>query len=160
MKLKHYLIFLILMPTFAIANGTQKQGHNGEKFNIALPGDRSPECRIAVSMRDTLRLVFEPELMLPRHGESIEFAVINDGVFQHVFSVSNAEDQVKPAEMMRKMPKLDHKDPTMESQVADKTARPSWRIMGNDTVVLAYDIPGHFEAGMEHLMPITVAAGG
>ena len=32
-------------------------------------------------------------------------------------------------------------------------------VLGDDTVVFACNIPGHFEAGMKHVLPITVASG-
>jgi hypothetical protein len=71
--------------------------------------------QIKVSMLDTMRFVFEPELKSLKHGETIEFVVTNDGAIQHEFSIGNAVDQVKHAEMMRKMPDMDHQDPNTVS---------------------------------------------
>jgi len=159
MKLKHYLIFMVFMPTFVIASGTHKHSHDGEKFSVGEPGNGTPDRRIVVSMRDTMRFAFEPELNSLRHGETIEFVVTNDGAIQHEFSIGNAVDQVKHAEMMRKMPNMEHQDPNTVSLASGETARLSWRFMGDDTVVFACNIPGHFEAGMKHVMPITLAAG-
>ena len=159
MKLKHYLIFMFFMPTFAMAGGTHKHGHDGGEFSVGEPGKGTPDRRIEVSMLDTMRFVFVPELDSLKQGETIEFVVTNNGVVQHEFSIGNAEDQVKHAEMKRKMPNMDHQDPNTVSLAAGETARLSWRFMGDDTVVFACNIPGHFEAGMKHLLPITVAAG-
>lgn len=159
MKLKHYLTFMIFIPTFAIASGTHKHGHDGAKFSVGEPGMGSPDRQVKVSMIDAMRFVFEPELNILKHGETIEFIVTNNGVIKHEFSIGNAEDQVKHAEMMRKMPDMDHEDPNTVSLTAGKTARLSWRFMGDDTVVFACNIPGHFEAGMKHVLPITSASG-
>ena len=155
MKLKYYPIFMIFMPTLAIASGTHEHGHGSGKFSVGEPGKGTPDRQIKVSMSDTMRFVFEPELNSLRYGETIEFVVINDGLIQHEFSIGNAEDQVKHAEMMRKMPNMDHEDPNTVSLPAGETSRLSWKFMGDDTVVFACNIPGHFEAGMKHVLPIT-----
>ncbi len=159
MKLKHYLILTAFVPSLVIAGGTHEHGHDGMKFSVGEPGKGAPNRQIKVSMRDTMRFVFEPPLSSLRDGETIEFVVTNDGVIQHEFSIGNAEDQVKHAEMMRKMPNMVHDDPNTVSLAAGKTARLSWRFMGNDTVVFACNIPGHFEARMKHVLPITAATG-
>lgn len=159
MKLKHYLISMIFVPTLATAGGTHKHSHDGEKFSVGEPGNGIPDRRIEVSMRDTMRFEFEPKLATLKHGETIEFVVTNDGAIQHEFSIGNAEDQVKHAEMMRKMPNMKHEDPNTVSLAAGGTARLKWKFMGNDTVVFACNIPGHFEAGMKHVLPITNASG-
>lgn len=159
MKLKHYLIFMIFMPSLVMAGGTHKHSHDGAKFSVGEPGKGSPDRQVKVSMLDTMRFVFEPGLNSLRHGEMIDFVVTNNGVIKHEFSIGNAEDQVKHAEMMRKMPDMDHQDPNTVSLAAGETARLSWRFMGDDTVVFACNIPGHFEAGMKHVMPINTVAG-
>lgn len=159
MKLKLYLIFMIFMPSFAIAGGTHEHSHDGEKFSVGEPGKGSPDRQIKVAMLDSMRFVFEPQLNNLRHGETIEFVVTNDGAIQHEFSIGNAEDQVKHAEMMRKMPNMKHEDPNTVSLAAGGTARLKWKFMGDDTVVFACNIPGHFEAGMKHVLPITTASG-
>ena len=105
-----------------------------------------------------MQFVFEPRLSNLMDGETIEFIVTNDGAIRHEFSIGNAEDQVKHAEMMRKMPNMVHEDPNTVSLAAGETARLSWRFIGKDTVVFACNIPGHFEAGMKHVLPITTAS--
>jgi uncharacterized cupredoxin-like copper-binding protein len=100
MKLKHCLIFTIFMPTLVIASGTHKHSHDAELFSVGEPGKGTPDRQIKVSMLDTMRFVFEPELKSLKHGETIEFVVTNNGAIQHEFSIGNAVDQVK-----RSMPK-------------------------------------------------------
>lgn len=150
---------MFFMPTFVIASGTHKHSHDAESFSVGEPGKGTPDRQIKVSMLDTMRFVFEPELISLKHGATIEFVVTNDGAIQHEFSIGNAEDQVKHAEMMRKMPDMVHQDPNTVSLASGETARLLWRFMGDDTVVFACNIPGHFEAGMKHVMAITLAAG-
>ena len=154
MKLKHYLACILFLPALAMAAGTHEHSHDDEKFSVGEPGKGSPDRVIKVSMLDSMRFVFEPQLDTLRHGETIEFVVTNDGVIQHEFSIGNAEDQVKHAEMMRKMPNMVHEDPNTISLAAGETGRLSWRFLGDDTVVFACNVPGHFEAGMKHVLPI------
>jgi uncharacterized cupredoxin-like copper-binding protein len=160
MKLKHYLLFMIFIPTLGIASGTHEHGHDGAKFSVGEPGKGPPDRQVKVAMLDTMRFSFEPELNFLKDGETIEFIVTNNGVIKHEFSIGNAEDQVKHAEMMRKMPDMDHQDPNTVSLSAGEMARLSWRFTGDDTVVFACNIPGHFEAGMKHVLAITTASGG
>ena len=154
MKLKYYLICMGFMPALALAGGTHEHGHDGKNFSVGEPAKGSPDRQIKVSMRDTMRFVFEPGLNSLGHGETIEFVVTNHGVIQHEFSIGNAEDQVMHAEMMRRMPNMVHQDPNTVSLASGETARLSWRFMGDDTVVFACNVPGHFEAGMKHVLPI------
>ena len=159
MKLKHYLVITIFMPAFVMASGTHKHSHDAESFSVGEPGKGTPDRQIKVSMLDTMRFVFEPELKSLKHGETIEFVVTNNGAIQHEFSIGNAVDQVKHAEMMRKMPNMKHEDPNTVSLAAGESARLKWKFMGDDTVVFACNIPGHFEAGMKQVLPITSASG-
>jgi uncharacterized cupredoxin-like copper-binding protein len=71
------------------------------------------------------------------------------------FSIGNAEDQVKHANMMQKMPDMKHSDPNTVSLAPGESAKLSWKFMGKDTVVFACNIPGHFEAGMKLVQAIS-----
>ena len=154
----------VLLPSVAIAGGSHENSHGdhghgdhdkgGHQFSVGQPGKGTPDRQVKVSMLDTMRYVFEPGLDSLKHGETIEFVVTNDGVIQHEFSIGNAEEQVKHAEMMRNMPNMKHEDPNTVSLAAGETARLSWRFMGKDAVVFACNIPGHFEAGMKLEMAI------
>lgn len=56
--------------------------------------------------------------------------------------------------MMRVMPDMKHSDPSTVSLEPDASASITWHFMDKETVVLACNIPGHFEAGMRHDLPI------
>ena len=148
------VIFLGLLPTALIAGGTHDHGHGHHKFSVGEPGKGEPDRRIDVAMVDTMRFVFRPELRQLQAGETIEFTVHNDGRIRHEFSIGNAEDQVRHAEMMRKMPDMKHADPNTVALDPGESAHLSWHFLGDDTVVFACNIPGHFEAGMKHIVAI------
>ena len=147
-------IVLALFSSTLMASGTHSHSHDDAKFSVGEPGKGIPDRSISVSMRDTMRFVFEPDLDELRNGETIEFTVRNDGQIQHEFSIGNAEDQVKHAIMMQKMPDMKHSDPNTVSLAPGESAKLSWKFMGKDTIVFACNIPGHFEAGMKHVQAI------
>lgn len=158
MKIMPFTYALLLFPALVFAGGTHDHSHGHETYSVGAPGTGEPDRRVTVSMRDSMRFVFEPQLRTLQHGETIEFIVRNDGAIQHEFSIGNAEDQVEHAEMMRKMPDMKHEDPNTVSLAAGDSGVLSWRFKGDDIVVFACNIPGHFEAGMKHEIPITVDA--
>jgi len=145
-------IVLALFSSTLLASGTHSHSHM--KYSVGNPGEGTPDRRISVSMQDTMRFIFEPDLGELKDGETIEFTVRNDGQVQHEFSIGNSEDQVKHAIMMKKMPDMKHNDPNTVSLAPGESAKLSWTFMGKDTVVFACNIPGHFEAGMKQVQAI------
>lgn len=154
MKFITRTIVLSVFSSTLMAGGTHSHGHGNAIFSVGEPGKGIPDRSISVSMRDTMRFVFDPDLDEIKHGETIEFRVRNDGQIQHEFSIGNAEDQVKHAIMMQKMPDMKHIDPNTVSLAPGESAKLSWKFMGQDTVVFACNIPGHFEAGMKQVLAI------
>jgi len=154
MKFVTRSIVLALFSSSLLASGTHDHSHDNMKFSVGEPGKGTPDRTISVSMLDTMRFEFVPELGALKQGETIEFHVKNDGSIRHEFSLGNAEDQVKHALMMQKMPDMKHSDPNTVSLAPGESATLSWKFMGKDTVVFACNIPGHFEAGMKHVQAI------
>lgn len=159
-----YLITLILLsfsttPVFASGSDDHSHAHDHGKADYAVgkPHSGKPDRVIDVSMRDSMDYVFEPEFHRLSAGEVIRFNVRNDGQVVHEFSIGNAEEQRKHAEMMRKMPNMKHQDPNTVSLQPGESATLTWRFDGDDTVVFACNVPGHFEAGMHHSLDIDVA---
>ena len=154
--MKHLLkvVVLSLFSSTALAGGTHSDSHDHMKYSVGEPGKGTPDRVISVSMQDSMRFVFTPEVGEIKQGETIEFQVKNDGSIQHEFSIGNAEDQVKHAQMMQKMPDMKHSDPNTVSLVPGESATLAWKFMGKDTVVFACNIPGHFEAGMKQVQAI------
>jgi len=154
MKQVFKIVLMSLFSSSVIAGGTHSHGHENTKYSVGEPGKGSPNRVISVSMQDTMRFEFSPELGSLKDGETIEFRVRNDGSIQHEFSIGNAEDQVKHAIMMQKMPDMKHSDPNTVSLLPGESSNLSWKFMGTDTVVFSCNIPGHFEAGMKHILAI------
>jgi uncharacterized cupredoxin-like copper-binding protein len=154
MKFVTTIIVLALFSSTLMASGTHSHSHGNTKYSVGEPGKGTPDRIISISMQDTMRFVFDPEPGELKNGETIEFNVRNDGQMQHEFSIGNADDQIKHAIMMQKMPDMKHSDPNTVSLLPGESATLSWKFMGEDTVVFACNIPGHFEAGMKHALAI------
>lgn len=148
-------IVLALFSSTLMAGGSGTHTHGHMKFSVGNPGEGTPDRRISVSMEDTMRFIFEPNLGELKDGETIEFTVRNDGQIQHEFSIGNSEDQIKHAIMMQKMPDMKHNDPNTVSLAPGEITKLTWKFMGDETVVFACNIPGHFEAGMKHVKAIS-----
>lgn len=154
MKYVIKILLLSLVSSTIMASGTHSHSHDKIKYSVGEPGKGTPDRRITVSMQDTMRYIFEPDLVSLKQDETIEFLVRNDGKIQHEFSIGNTEDQVKHAQMMQRMPDMKHNDPNTVSLAPGESATLSWKFMGKDTVVFACNIPGHFEAGMKQVLEI------
>ncbi|HKJ49976.1 MAG TPA: cupredoxin family protein [Gammaproteobacteria bacterium] len=159
MKKMPVLVLLALASTSVLASGTHDHSHDNGKveFGVGKPVQGKPDRVIGVSMHDTMRYEFEPEFHELRAGEVIRFEVRNDGRIVHEFSIGNAAEQKKHAEMMRKMPDMKHNDPNTVSLEPGESTTLTWRFDGDDTVVFACNEPGHFEAGMHHSLDIELA---
>jgi len=162
--MKYFLsaIVSVLFGTSLMAAGTHEHSHDHDhvhdqgkmQFSVGKPGKGKPDRVVSVSMRDNMQFVFEPALATLRDGETVEFRVTNDGKIRHEFSIGDAADQAEHAAMMRKMPDMVHDDPNTVSLEPGKSAILSWKFTGAELVVFACNIPGHFEAGMRHEVPI------
>ena len=147
-------VLLGLFSTAAMATGSHDHSHAPSQYGVGEPGKGEPDRIVAVSMQDSMRFVFDPQLDEITDGETIEFRVTNDGQVQHEFSIGTAEEQIRHAQMMQKMPNMKHDDPNTVSLAPGESARISWKFIGKDEVVFACNIPGHFEAGMKHTRQI------
>ena len=110
-------------------------------YSVGKPGEGAPSRVIEVSMQDSMRFEFSPELDSLKDGETIAFRVRNDGQVQHEFSIGNSGDQVRHAIMMQKMPDMNHNNPNTVSLAPGESASLSWKFMGKDTVVFACNAP-------------------
>ena len=152
-----FAVFICLFAPALLAAGTHDHSHAHES-SVGEPIGVMPDRIVEVSMRDSMRFVFEPKLEALTEGEVVAFVIRNDGRIPHEFSIGNAEEQAAHAEMMRKMPNMKHADPNAVTLDPGEIGVIKWRFLGDDTVVFACNIPGHFEAGMLHRVAIEAGA--
>ena len=103
---------------------------------------------INVRLTDEMKITFDSELSSIKSGTVIQFIVKNDGKIPHEFSIGNKSEQQEHAVMMRKMPGMTHADGNTVTVEPGKSEVLTWAFNGNDVVVFACNIPGHYEAGM------------
>ncbi len=158
MKQINIALALALLSPALLAGGTHGPGHDQGRMqsDVGEPASGAPDRIVRVAMRDSMRFVFEPTLEALGRGEVVEFRVRNDGVIAHEFSIGSIEEQLRHAAMMRAMPAMKHAEPNAITLAPGESGRLAWRFLGNDEVVFACNIPGHFEAGMKY----TVGIGG
>jgi uncharacterized cupredoxin-like copper-binding protein len=101
---------------------------------------------IAVSMTDAMR--FEPAEIRARTGETVRIVVANTGKLRHEFVLGTMDELREHAEMMRKMPGMEHHDPHMATVDAGGKATIVWRFTKPGTFHYGCLEPGHLEAGM------------
>ena len=155
---KLVLLSIAFTSTSLLAAGSGDHSHGAADFAVGEPArGKQPDRVIEVSMRDSMEFVFDPEFHTLHAGEVVRFDVRNDGQIVHEFSIGNAEEQKKHAEMMRKMPNMKHEDPNTVSLEPGESASLTWKFKGDDTVVFACNEPGHFAAGMHHSLDLNVS---
>lgn len=112
----------------------------------AEPGDASQVVK--VTLTDEMKIEFNRDLGAIKSGTVIQFLITNIGKIPHEFSIGNREEQQAHGAMMRKMPGMTHSDGNTLTIQPGMTKTLTWNFEGDDVVVFACNIPGHFEAGM------------
>lgn len=167
MKLKLLsMLVLGVLPAMALAAGNHAGGHGmgdhkmtpgGHDMSamektasvsaVGKPGDPARVDRtIEVVMNDSMR--FTPEKISVKAGETIRFFVRNAGRIPHEMVIGSLDELKEHAEMMRKMPGMEHEEPNMITLKAGQRGGIVWQFDKPGTVDFACLIPGHMEAGM------------
>ncbi|MFA6038118.1 MAG: multicopper oxidase domain-containing protein [Legionellales bacterium] len=114
----------------------------------------TPDRIINVTLNDTMKIQFEPEIGVIKDKEVIQFNVINNGKINHEFSISDENTQKMHREMMRQMPNMEHTDHDTAPLKPGEKKEIVWKFHGTGPVVFSCDLPGHSEAGMLVTVPI------
>lgn len=141
---------LLVMP---VALGCVLAAHAHEahgSFSAGEPGDpKKPVRVIKVSMQeDGKRMLFEPALIAVRKDEQIRFVLFNEGTESHEFVLATIAENRKHAELMKRIPKMEHADPNAKRLAVFEEGDLVWRFTKRGTFEFACLIPGHYEAGM------------
>jgi uncharacterized cupredoxin-like copper-binding protein len=125
-------------------------GHSedgGHAQGVGKPGDPKKVSRaIQVVMSDDMK--FTPANISVKRGETIKFVVKNAGQIKHEMVIGSMAELKQHAEMMRKMPGMEHADPNQVTLDPGKTGELVWQFTEAGMVDFACLQPGHFEAGM------------
>jgi len=123
----------------------EKEGHAS---TLGKPGDAAKVTRtMQVDMNDKMR--FSPSQITVKRGETIRFVVKNSGKLKHEMVLGSVRELKEHAEMMRKMPEMEHADENMVSVEPGKSGELIWQFTKAGKFDFACLQPGHFEAGMK-----------
>ncbi|GHD56075.1 cupredoxin domain-containing protein [Jeongeupia chitinilytica] len=143
---------LAMLAALAISPAFASGSHAGGHDSFGQPG-RAPDVTRTVKVRtlDTMKFEFEPAVGKIRKGETIRFVVSNPGQLTHEFAIGDAASQQAHAQMMQKMPGMQHDgDPGTVSLAPGQSKTLIWKFDRAVTggIILACHVAGHYEAGM------------
>ena len=122
-------------------------GHAESGPAVGRPGDPAQVSRtVDIIMDDTMR--FTPDKIDVKAGETVRFFVRNMGRQKHELVIGPMDELREHAEMMRRMPDMQHAEPNMIALAPDQRGGLVWQFDQTGTVDFACLVPGHLEAGM------------
>lgn len=120
----------------------------GHPSSIGKPGTSKEVTRtVKVNMDDAMR--FNPSQVSVKRGQTIRFVLNNSGKLKHEMVLGSMQELTAHAEMMRKMPEMEHADENMVSVDPGKSGELIWEFTNAGKFHFACLQPGHFEAGMK-----------
>ena len=120
----------------------------GHAQGVGKPGDPKKVSRtIQVLMSDDMK--FTPAKVEAKRGETIKFVLRNAGRIKHEMIIGSMEELKQHAELMRRMPGMEHEEPNQMTLDPGKSGELVWQFTKAGTVDFACLQPGHFEAGMK-----------
>ena len=126
--------------------GGHKEG-GGHAQGLGKPGDPKRVSRaIRVVMSDDMK--FTPAKIEVRRGETIRFMLRNAGRIKHEMVIGPMAELKQHAELMRRMPGMEHVEPNMVTLAPGESGELVWQFTKAGAVDFACLEPGHFEAGM------------
>lgn len=127
-------------------------------MKVGTPGDSSKVDRvIEVSMKETDDgdMIFEPNILYIKKGETIRFVVKNTGELEHEFVLDDHEKLMEHKLIMEKAPEMEHDDPNSIRLIEGTDGEVVWTFTNTGAFEFACLIPGHYEAGMKGTINVT-----
>lgn len=154
MKRQAFLLTLLctLAPLAAQAHGDEAHAKSSaalkkEQMPWGIAGDAKATGRtVQVAMSDQMR--FTPERIEVRQGETLKFAVRNNGKVMHEFVIGTPAELDKHAALMLRFPGMEHDAPYMTHVPPGKTGQIVWTFNRAGDFDFACLIAGHYQAGM------------
>ena len=137
-----------MMP--GMMHGKAEGGHSGDGGHAQGAGKSGDPQKVSrainVVMNDDMQ--FTPAHVNVKRGETIRFVVKNTGQTKHEMVIGSMAELKQHAEMMRKMPGMEHDEPNMVTLAPGESGELVWQFTKAGTVDFACVQPGHLEAGM------------
>jgi len=134
------------------AAGSELAGHSHEMEDFSAgeagnPNELSRTIEVTMEERDG-KMIYVPDLITIRKGETIRFVIHNHGELDHEFVLATTEENLKHAEAMALNPDMEHDDPNATRVPAQQTSEIIWKFSKPGQFEFACLIPGHRDAGM------------
>jgi len=137
-----------MMP--GMMHGKSEAGHaeNGDHVHgVGNPGDpRKVSRTIRLVMSDDMK--FTPAEIEVKRGETIRFVLKNAGQIKHEMVIGSMAELKQHADLMRRMPGMEHADSNQVTLAPGKTGELIWQFTKAGSIDFACLEPGHFDAGM------------
>jgi uncharacterized cupredoxin-like copper-binding protein len=156
------ILILAASPLLAFASGNHSggNGHSMHDMSKEMTGMQHDEASaagkagdpakvsrtVAISMDDTMR--FSPGQISVKAGETVRFFIKNGGKVPHEMVIGTMDELKEHAEMMRKMPGMQHAEPNQITLKPGQQGGIIWQFDKTGAVDFACLVPGHMEAGM------------
>lgn len=127
-------------------------GFAGGATTAGQPGKKSEVTRvIKVTMSETEdgAMNFSPKKFTIRKGETIRFAITNQGATDHEFVLDDHAGMAKHKAVMEKFPEMEHDNPNSIRLEPGAEGDIIWKFSKSGEFQFACLIPGHMEAGMQ-----------
>ncbi len=166
--LKTALLAALTAPVLALAAGDHAGGHGddhartmgdmhpdmqgsagmaGHGSAAGKPGDPAKISRtVPLAMGDDMRFI--PDEISVKAGETIRFFLVNKGKVNHEMVIGTAAELDEHAEMMRKMPGMQHTEPNQINLAPGQRGGIVWTFDKAGSFAFACLVPGHKEVGM------------
>jgi uncharacterized cupredoxin-like copper-binding protein len=151
MILKTFALMVALgaFPLNAMAEGTHEGGH--DEYAIGIKGNKAKAKRtLNISMRETDdgKMIFEPQVLVFRKGETVVLNFTNKGETDHEFVMDTETNVLEHKIAMEKNPDMEHADDNSLRLAPGQKGQIVWTFSKDGKYSFACLIPGHYEAGM------------
>jgi putative spermidine/putrescine transport system substrate-binding protein len=134
-------------PVCQDAQGNMRVNRLQSGSAIGQPGSPKQVTRtIKVVMSDSMR--FTPDRIEVKTGETVRFALENQGQLRHELVLGEPDALRRHAAMMQMMPDMQHSGPNMASLAPGERGELIWKFTRTGSVAFACLQSGHLEAGM------------
>lgn len=141
------------------AAGTHEHSHD-DAVAVGKPGMAENVTRtVDVRMYETDdgEMLFDPKSFDVKAGETIRFAISNDGELEHEFVLDTIANNIEHRDLMQRFPEMEHDDPNSIRLAPGESGDIIWTFSNAGEFQYACLIPGHMESGMAG--PVDVADG-
>jgi uncharacterized cupredoxin-like copper-binding protein len=123
--------------------------HGGDPYGE--PGDPKTQSRtvtVAMVEKDDGHMVYVPNAISVKLGETIRFVLENRGKVDHEFVLGTEGEIDEHAKLMQKFPEMEHDEPNMKRVPPGTEGELLWHFTVAGEFDFACLIPGHIESGM------------